>query len=372
MNKNKIYLISSIILLIGFITSFTVFSWLHHVEMNQAKERFRYLTNRYADSMKHTFEHTTHLYEALMVIHSAYNKRNEFSKLTHVVFKRHPEIQMIQWLPEVKKEEKDLYRQKAVKDGFKNFSFTQLSNSGDIVPVDDREYYYPVMLVEPYKENEKTIGFDTGSVAQNLHALTTAKNSRDISMTPPFRLVHQEQQNGFLLYAPVYKNADRLEHFEGFYAITMGVDNFIFHSTKNIDEFKGLNIRIYDIDASFKSNMFYSKQFNALDVEAPEISSSVFMEVFDRRWKIEAAANETFVSENITYFPWFVLVFMIVLTGLLSFLYYILARRFAVISKSNEELRRFQNIAIGREDRIMALKEENKVLQEQLRKKHES
>ncbi|MBU1658025.1 CHASE domain-containing protein [bacterium] len=374
MNKNKIYLISSIILLVGFIISFTVFSLLHQAEINKAKGSFIYLSGKYANSIKHTLEHTTHVFESLLAIHSAhgYIKRDEFSKFTHIVLKKYPDIQMIEWIPEVKKEEKTLYIQKAVKDGFKNFSFTQLGNNGDIVPAEEREYYYPVYYVEPYKGNEKALGFDTGTIAQSLQALTIAKNSGNISMTSPFRLVYQEQQNNFLLYCPVYKNADRLEHFEGLYAITMNVDNFISHSIENIDNVKGLSIRIYDIDASSESNMFYSKQFNILDIEVPEISSSVLIEFFGHRWKIEVVANETFVSEYTTYFPWFALFFIIVLTALISLLYYVFARRYAVMSESNEELRRFGNIAIGREERIITLKEEINLLKEQLRSRHES
>ena len=54
------------------------------------------------------------------------------------------------------------YESEARRDGFRALQFTDTSD-GRMGPAGKREEYFPVYFVEPFKGNEKALGFDLAS-----------------------------------------------------------------------------------------------------------------------------------------------------------------------------------------------------------------
>jgi signal transduction histidine kinase len=135
-------------------------------------------------------------------------------------------IQALQWIPRVLREERAAHEFAAHKDGLKGFRITERNHQGELVASPARDEYYPGYYVEPYAGNEAALGFDLASEEVRRNALQQARDSGQLAATLKVLLVQgQEPSPGIIAFYPIYRQgaaldtvAQRRQHLEGFYA----------------------------------------------------------------------------------------------------------------------------------------------------------
>jgi len=132
----------------------------------------------------------------LDALHRFYNAsihvdRRQFTKFVAPTLKTRPGVQAFEWIPRVLQTECPHFEAEARQDGVQGYHFYQLDSKGNHVPVEPREYYYPVYYVEPLAGNERAEGFDLGSNPARLAALEQARDSGQPTVTSRITLVQE-------------------------------------------------------------------------------------------------------------------------------------------------------------------------------------
>ncbi len=100
-----------------------------------------------------------------------------------------------------------------------------------IHPDGRRDEYFVIECIEPFEENRRAFGLDSGTQATNSESFLDARDSGEIRLTPPFQIVQTRAgETGLVLRAPVYRYGapqstieERRAAFTGFVGITLEV-----------------------------------------------------------------------------------------------------------------------------------------------------
>ena len=104
-------------------------------------------------------------------------ERHEFRAFAQSMLERNPNIQALEWAPRLAHRDRAAYEVNAHLDGFTSFRITEQNAEGGLVTAAQRDEYYPVYFVEPFRGNQSALGFDLGSNPQRMEALARARDS---------------------------------------------------------------------------------------------------------------------------------------------------------------------------------------------------
>lgn len=231
--------------------------------------------------------------------------RTQFKNLTSPILDRHPSLQALAWDPaliptEVKKLEAFTQR-----EGFQDFNIFELGADKNKQALSPRSEYFPVWFIEPYKGNEKALGFDLGSNPARMTALEAARKQGRPIATSRITLVQETtKQFGFLLFRPVYVNAISvgapiapgiaapadIGHLKGFISGVFRIGRMIEIQDQNKDKSaKPMQIYLFDQYGKPGEQLLYP-QDGIVDSEdkLPEISIKRTIQVGGRTWIVAA------------------------------------------------------------------------------------
>src|SRR5208337_3753659 len=96
-------------------------------------------------------------------LHSGKITRSQFRAFSTPLLMKHPSIQALEWIPRIRNSEREEYEKAAKREGYSGFHITERAAQGKMTRAGQREEYFPVYFVEPYKGNEIALGFDLAS-----------------------------------------------------------------------------------------------------------------------------------------------------------------------------------------------------------------
>jgi CHASE1-domain containing sensor protein len=140
-------------------------------------------------------------FEVLYSIRSFFNANDsvnerEFSLFAKHQLLRYPEIQALEWVPRVSREQRDEFEEK---DG--PGMITELGADGQVVIAAQRDEYFPVMYIEPLAGNNRAHGFDISTNVLAREAQIRALSMGGFALTAPIRLVQENgSQRGVVAY----------------------------------------------------------------------------------------------------------------------------------------------------------------------------
>jgi PAS domain S-box-containing protein len=138
---------------------------------------------------------------------SSHVDRNEFRIFVEAYLAKHPEIQSLEWIPRVPRSQREEFEALAQQDGYSGFRIRQRDAAGNMVPVTERQEYFPVYYLESLQGNESALGFDLGSNTERLATLSLARTTAQMQATASVTLVQDHgEQKGFLVFAPIFKS----------------------------------------------------------------------------------------------------------------------------------------------------------------------
>ncbi|MEJ2324293.1 MAG: CHASE domain-containing protein [Nitrospirota bacterium] len=187
------YRLAIVIALIGLVLTVAISKEVGEWEDRHFIAEFEQLSRDKVSAIRRSIELNIHAVDALgsFFDSSEVVKREEFRIFARKMLQDSPYIQALEWIPRVPDAERALYEERARKDGFDGFSFTEREKQGTMVEAGRRDEYFPVYYVEPYEGNEAAVGFDLASNETRLEALDLARESGQTTATARIRLVQE-------------------------------------------------------------------------------------------------------------------------------------------------------------------------------------
>jgi PAS domain S-box-containing protein len=158
---------------------------------------------------------------------------DRFTAVARPILARHPSLQALEWVPRIARGSREAHELSRREDGFQSYTISELRATGEMVPANEREWYYPVSFVEPIEGNERAMGFDLGSDSIRREALERAAATGEIALTPPLTLVQGSAPgNGVRAFLAVYESAIETGEVEltGFVLSVFRLDQLLQHA----------------------------------------------------------------------------------------------------------------------------------------------
>ncbi len=255
-----VYLILCGGILISLASYLLVRDWEHAL----TRAGFELLANTQASAIQHGLDHSIEAVTSVASFFAAskHVTRDEFRTFTTESLLHHGELQALEWVPHVQQQEREDYEQAARIDGIVDFHFTEQDKDGNISPAAERDAYFPVYYLEPYKGNETALGFNLGSSQMRLEALFKARDFGRTSSSKPIQLVQETgEQYGFLILHPAYKNqhtntttVDRRNNLLGFALGVFRISDLVTHSLES-SPIRNIGLLIYNNQGGASSTL---------------------------------------------------------------------------------------------------------------------
>lgn len=261
-SKDSVWLsrrmIFSVTLLITFLIVQIFFVYESHVKNRELKKRVQTAVSEFTVILQNRINE---FYLALNSIDGLYRSsqyvdRDEFRLFSEHIFKKLPEIRSLSWVPRVTRSEKQSYYDSAVADGLSEYAFKEVMPDGSMVPVKNKEVYYPIFFIEPLATNRIALGIDNGSEKHRLNTLERARDTGIVQGTAPVVLGQDKAEDlkSILLMHPIYKNgidpmstAERSENLNGFITAAIQAKKIVEKTLQSGSSMKGIHFYIEDI-----------------------------------------------------------------------------------------------------------------------------
>jgi len=257
------------IVAVGILLSAIIFTTLRGLESKNAEASFNGVAQERLDALETNVTLTVNNLVSVGALYDAshYVTREEFDRFTVPLLAGNRAIQALEWIPRVPRRSRQAYEEDAHHNGFLSFQFTERPSSAQLARAGERDEYFPVFYVAPFKGNEKALGFDLFSDRVRREALQSSADSGQMVATNRIKLVQEtSDQYGFLVFRPVYRGGfeptstdGRREALTGFALAVFRVADIVEKAGAVPGSASGLNLAIFDRDAKPGERLLYPK-----------------------------------------------------------------------------------------------------------------
>jgi PAS domain S-box-containing protein len=254
---------------VGILLSAIIFATLRGFEYKNAQASFNRVAQERLDALETNVTLTLNNLVSVGALYDASHdvEREEFGRFASDLLARNGAIQALEWIPRVPKQSRQRYEEEARHDGFPSFQFSERLSPAQMVRAGEREEYFPVFFVEPFKGNEKALGFDLASDPVRRETLQHSAAAGSLVATSRVKLVQETaDQYGFLVFRPVYRGGiapsseeRRREALTGFALAVFRVAGIMEKAGATPSTVSGLNLAIFDRNAKPGERLLYPK-----------------------------------------------------------------------------------------------------------------
>lgn len=313
----------------GILLSVIIFTTLRGLESKNAEAAFNGVAQEHLDALE---TNITLALDNLVAIGALFDHaddvtRRQFDLFTSPLLARTQAVQALEWIPRVPDRERPQWEKRARDDGFPSFQFTERASAGRLVRAGDRDEYFPVFYVAPFRGNEKALGYDLASDPVRHAALRDAADFGQLAATGRIVLVQETtDQYGFLIFRPVYRvgpvpetTAARREALVGFTLAVFRVAEIVRKSSAVSSAAPVLNLAIFDVGAGVGERLLYPKGAHLDSVRdlPPGFQATRMISVGGRNWELAAYP----LADNfrpVRWSSWAALLSGLLLTSLLT------------------------------------------------------
>jgi PAS domain S-box-containing protein len=291
------FLPAGALLAVGILLSVTIFRAVRKFEDQNVKATFHDAALQSLYALETQITLTLNSMASLGSFYDASHEveRGEFARFAGDRLARHRQIQALEWIPKVPRTLRGRYEAEARQEGSPSFQITE-RDRGLMVRAGERQDYYPVFYVEPFRGNEKALGFDLASDSVRLEALQRAASTGQMAATARISLVQEQaDQYGFLVFRPVYRGgilppAGELRQ-RALYGFVLGVfrlKNIVESASPVASAGSGIAVAIFDLDAKSGERLLYPRHaLFASDAGLPTVfKQNRLISVGGRKWEM--------------------------------------------------------------------------------------
>jgi signal transduction histidine kinase len=317
-----------LILFTGFTISIFVAISAQEKEDLKLKNDFSNSVQTYYSSLKESFDKNILLVRSLQSYFSNPQtiKSEEFKTYSSLLLSYYPGVQALSWVPKIHKEQVIGFLKQAQKT-YPNYFIKERTNEGAFIPVGNRDFYYPVYLIEPQIGNEPAIGFDLYSNLQRSKSIDKSLTSKNISVSSRIKLVQEKStQSGILIIAPVFNSSNTIK---GVVTGVFRVGDVIETAIQGLDTL-GLDFSVYETSENTLETNLFSRRIGHLDQSVNDLlryfnQDFVLFEnrkfqVGDKTWNVKFIPAQGAFQNARTMYSWIILITGLVLTFVIAWL----------------------------------------------------
>ena len=348
-----------------------IFTTVFQIEQSRVQMVF----DKEADSLgMHFVDYANKIIDNAFVLQDFYKvssvvQRDKFATFSQSLLVRHPEIQALEWLPRVPYDTLSAFEKRVQTEGYANFRVTEKNEEGNLVPVQKREEYFPILFVEPMVGNEKVFGYDSNTSPLSRQSKQLARENHRPSVSQRLMLMQRNDlEPAVLISIPIFReptdaNQPDLSGFVSEIILPARMAEIAFIPS----EISYLGINITDINSAQNQGVLYSKPAKSQLGKNYRLKSWQYDFTFmDRVWRILITPDSSFIIVHGSTLPWVTLIGGLFFTSLLSFLLLTISGRTAQIealvdhrtqelAKINAELEVSEKIARASESKLRTL-----------------
>ncbi|MGB5277038.1 MAG: CHASE domain-containing protein [Gammaproteobacteria bacterium] len=267
---------------------------------------------------------------------------------------QYPGIQGLSHAPLITHAQKAMHTADMREQGFTEYT---------IKPAGKREYYTPVVYIEPLTDrNSAVIGYDTFYETTRHAAMVQARDTDTASVTGKLTLVQEteeQMQSGFLVFLPLYRKdmphdtiEQRRENIAGWVTAVFRMGDLM--SGLFDEPSTHLSLEIYDGDQiSDQSRMYVSHEATgAAERDKSELNSILRTKISDHPWTIVIRSTPLFEAQFNDDTPIVIAITGLVFTVLLTMLAHALVRTNRMASELAESEERWRFALEGAGDGV--------------------
>lgn len=338
---------------------------VRHYELQQTAHRFDRQSDELSGRLKAGLDQYAEVLASLAALYRASKEvdRAEFSVFTEYIFRRHPEIQALEWLPRVTHDQRAALESGVRREGFPGFSITERSEGRALARAERRAEYAPVVFVEPRAGNEAALGYDLASDPVRRAALNRARDENRPIATSRISLVQDKtSSSAILIFRPIYRNqfpketeAERRRALQGYvlgvFRLRQSIEVLLEGRARWPDTLP-IHIRLTDRDAPEDERLLYE---SSAWTGAEGWRREELFTMAGRRWALEYSLSQVALMSRPSLLAWLTLVAGLLLAALLGTMLLTstvrsaeieaqIQARTAELSRSNQELEQFAYI----------------------------
>ncbi|HYA87728.1 MAG TPA: CHASE domain-containing protein [Nitrospirota bacterium] len=299
----------------GIVVSVFMYTLVQRLEFKNIQNEFIFNTENYSAAVEKRIQENLNSLHAIEGLYasSPMVTRAKFHTFVSNILPHSSGIHALRWVPRVAGAERTRFETAAIKDGYANFRFTELTSQNQPVTARKRSEYFPVYYSESSGSNEAALGLNISSNPVGRATLEKARDTGAMVLTPGFtQFLEPGHQFAFLAVQPVYRNAslhdtlqERRKNLVGF---AVGVFRF---GDMVSDALRGLNITGIALSLSDESDapegrMLYSN-VRQEDSVSDDLTFTKALNVADRRWELKFLASPDYRSTHKTLYSWIIL-----------------------------------------------------------------
>jgi signal transduction histidine kinase/CheY-like chemotaxis protein len=313
--------------------------------------------------------------------------RDGFHAFVQPLLTQYPGVQALEWIPRVTLETRSEF-EKAGQRAFPGFQITEREQQGVMVRAASRPEYFPVYFADPYKNNERALGFDLGSDSARLEALVRARDTGEIVATPRIVLVQEKTgQFGFLVFAPLYRNGMSAETPEERRANLLGFIVGVFRigdvvETALRDKPTALDLTLYDESAGESQRFLYmylahtraklAQQERDQPIPNAGLAYTTSRKIGDRTWLIRVSPAPRQYKTSTSPEAWLILLTGLAITLVLAAYAQTLRKHSETLITANEALATSENELADANQQLKSEIAERRKTESELRKAKEA
>lgn len=239
--------------------------------------------------------------------------RDEFRRFVERSLKIHRGIQALEWVPRVRRVDRERFEQAAREGGFPEFQFKVWNDREgfwEATANDWAEDYFPVYFMEPLVGNEPALGIDLSSNPQRNAALQLALKTGRPAATAAVTLAQGRGDQGVLVFSPVYREGDHpgasRDDLIGFGLGVFQVNDLIASSLER-REISGLELTVRDPQGSDSGGVLFQSSGVDKARKQPGHTLLVAEQIAGRPWEFQFDVSADYINSRRTTQPLFVL-----------------------------------------------------------------
>jgi PAS domain S-box-containing protein len=371
-------LLSLVVAAIG-ITLSALFSWLLLRQESQlAEAQFRYDAARRVELIQRAVTYRLGELETLAVYYAGSElvERNEFHTFAKPLLEKRPGVVAFGWAPHIRAAQREAHEQFVRSHGLSKYQITERDKHGHFVPAGQRPEYWPILFIEPARENKEFLGFDIESNATYREALrrTTTSGQPTASVCDPV----ERDAKGNILFYVVMPAKDEASSTAKRPADQPATDGFVFglfdigatvESVLRPTPVIGIDVSIIAPPSFGGEKFVYTRParlrrqpgLTAAERTPADLRFSSELVIADSRWQVGCAPLNIYLQRYRTWGPAGILLCGLLATGLLIGYLLLLtghtARVEAVVAERTRELheseQRFRRLVDNAGDTII-------------------
>jgi diguanylate cyclase len=267
------------------------------LERDRVEQRQRQLATLAVADLTRTVALQTEVLRGIkgFVVGSGDVTAEEFRLYTASALDRYPTISALGYDPYVRADALDSFvAAQRAQPGRGDYTVTERTSDGLLVPVGERAAYVPVQYIEPMAGNTRALGYDIYSDPTRAAAIEQARDTGEAHATAPIDLVQADgPQPGALVLLPVYAGGSdpgsQGSRREDLIAFSVGVLRLgdLVADTFERTSWDGVQIAISDVDAGADVGRRADPQVRSTD---DTVSRTV--DVFGRAWQVDVTPSQ--------------------------------------------------------------------------------